>query len=318
MILPPDGLTASVRTKLARVARAEETTTEEIIVRYARERLLYRLAESPYRDRFVLKGAALFYLWSEEPHRPTRDIDLLGFGSLEATQVRDIFREVTGFSVEPDGLLFDIESVEAEEIREDSEYGGVRVKLYAYLGKARARIQVDVGIGDAITPDPLPATYPTVLPGFPAPELRVYPRETVVAEKLQTIVKLGVINSRMKDYFDLYVLSREYGFAGRSLCRAIRATFARRETPVPETLPLGLSHSFAADITKQTQWRQFVARAQLASGDRPLALVVESLEDFLWPPLKAVAQDLQLDKDWPPGGPWTKAANQTAREPRGS
>ncbi|GAB4245417.1 MAG: hypothetical protein Kow00122_02120 [Thermoleophilia bacterium] len=205
-VTPSDELAALVRTKLARVARDERTTTEEVIVRYAREqlqtpplprgsarivrygreRLLYRLSESPYRDRFVLKGAALFCLWSEEPYRPTRDIDLLGFGSFEVVEVQDIFRGVAGLRVEPDGLAFDVESVEAEEIREDAEYGGVRVKLYAYLGRARARLQVDVGIGDAVTPGPLSARYPTVLADFPAPELLVYPRETVVAEKLQT------------------------------------------------------------------------------------------------------------------------------------
>jgi len=220
-------------------------------------------------------------------------------------QVRDIFRRVAGFTVEPDGLVFDIESVEADEIREDSEYGGVRVKLYAYLGKARVRIQVDVGVGDAITPGPLSARYPTLLPDFPAPELRVYPRETVVAEKLQTIVKLGLINSRMKDYFDLFVLSLEYEFGGHDLSRAIRATFVRRETPVPGELPLGLSRAFADDTTKQAQWRQFVTRGQLTSGDHPLAVVIESLEGFLWPPLEAVARQLELDRNWPPGGPWT-------------
>jgi predicted nucleotidyltransferase component of viral defense system len=301
----PADLAASVRTKLARIARDERTTTEEVIVRYARERLLYRLAESPYRDRFVLKGAALFYLWSDEPHRPTRDIDLLGFGSLEVEEVREIFRDVAGLAVKPDGLSFDVESVEAEEIREDSDYGGVRVKFYAYLGRARARMQVDVGIGDAMTPGPLPARYPTLLPDFPAPELRVYPRETVVAEKLHTIVKLGLINSRMKDYFDLHVLSRQYEFGGFDLCRAIQATFARRETPAPAVLPLGLSPAFAADTTKQMHWRQFVARSQLIPDEQPLGMVVDSLRVFLWPPLEAVAKNLELEKHWSPGGPWT-------------
>jgi len=286
------------------VARDESAAVDEVLVRYGRERLLHRLSLSPHVDRFVLKGAALFHLWTDSPHRPTRDIDLLGFGSLEAGEVEDIFREICSVPVEPDGLEFDAATVRAEEIRGGSDYGGVRVKLLANLGRARVNLQVDVGIGDAVRPSPVLIRYPTILTDLQAPELRAYPREAVVAEKTHAIVKLGLVNSRMKDYYDLYVLCREFEFEGSTLCEALLATFSRRKTALPDGVPSGLSEAFADDATKQKQWRSFVARGQLAYGEVSVGSVVSALRDFLSPALNSLAQDETLDRRWPPGGPW--------------
>lgn len=301
---PAKDLASSVRSRLTALAKEERAAVEEVLVRYARERFLYRLACSPHRDRFVLKGAVLFYVWSDQPHRATRDIDFTGYGSFTAEEVRSVFRDICLTGVEPDGLDFDPQGIQVEEIRDDHEYGGVRVKLRPRLGRARLPLRIDIGVGDVVTPDPVHFRYPTLLSDLGTPELRGYPPEVVVAEKLHTVVRLGLINSRMKDYYDLYVLSQEHEFDGSTLGDAIAATFARRSTDVPVEVPLGLSDGFVADAGKQSQWRYFVARNQLAHDDIGLADVVVALRTFFMPLLEVLARGEVLTERWSPGGPW--------------
>ena len=242
----PRNLAASVRQRLMNVARSQKEDFQLILTRYALERLLYRLSQSEYRDVFVLKGAMLFQLWGDQPHRPTRDLDLLGRGENSIPRFERIFREVCDLAVEEDGLVFNAQSVRGETIKEDQEYEGLRLTLDCRLENARIPIQIDIGFGDVVTPAASELTYPVLL-DFPAPVLAVYSRESVVAEKFQAMVMLGIANSRMKDFFDLWVLARQFEFQGPMLCQAIRATFERRRTPVPAEVPLALSAEFSND-----------------------------------------------------------------------
>jgi predicted nucleotidyltransferase component of viral defense system len=300
---PRKDVGASVRARLLRLARERGDDFQLLLTRYANERLLYRLARSPHGTSFILKGATLFTLWTGHPHRATRDIDLLGSGDPSEARIAAVFAEVIALDVEDDGVMFDAGSLEIGPIREDQEYGGVRVEIMARVTAARVRLQVDIGFGDAVTPAPVRVELPVLL-GSPAPHLLAYPRETVVAEKLDAIVQLGIANSRMKDFYDLAVLARAFDFDGSVLVRAIRATFARRKTPLPVVLPVGLTSAFAADPTKVTQWTAFGRKAS-ASDIGELAPVIAAMRRFAEAPLTAAASGDAFARHWLPGGPWT-------------
>ena len=276
---------ASVRARLLARAKAQDEDFQLVLVRFAGERLLYRLSRSEHASRFVLKGATLFILWRGNPHRATRDLDLLGFGSSEPDALVAVMLDVLATEVEDDGLDFDADSLVVGPIRDDQEYGGVRATLTARLGTAKVRVQVDVGFGDAITPGAEPADLPTLL-DLPAPRLRVYPRETVVAEKVEAMCQLGLANSRMKDFYDLVVLSKMFEFDGGLLLQAVRATFERRRTPLPESDPVALTPAFYDDAAKQQQWRAFQKRANCENhGDLPA--IMAALRIFALPLLAA-------------------------------
>ena len=253
-------MAVSVRDRLLNLARERGEDFQLILTRYGLERLLYRLGKSDYRDLFILKGAMLFVLWSDQPHRPTRDVDFLGFGDSSETGLKTVFRELCEIPVEDDGLTLIADSIQVDAIRDDTEYGGMRVKLFGELAGARILIQADIGFGDAVTPDPRNIEYPTLLDN-PAPFLKAYPRETVVAEKYQALVNLGMANSRMKDFYDIWIISSEFDFDGLTLSEAISNTFSRRHTPLPEHVPFGLSPEFYRDSQKNTQWSAFVRMA---------------------------------------------------------
>jgi len=253
---------ASVRARIHNKAQADKVSTQFLLTRYALERLLYRLSVSKHRDHFLLKGALLFDLWYDVPLRPTRDIDLLGFGLAEIPHLLQVFEDMCAIEIE-DGIHFDRATINAEEIRKDANYSGTRVTLTGTIDGARCPVQVDVGYGDAVTPAPEIATYPVMIDGMPAPQLRVYPRYTVIAEKFEAIVSLGMANSRMKDYFDLWVLMRNAALDQETLERAIRATLARRGTQMPAGVPAGLSDQFAEDRTRRALWEAFVERNKL-------------------------------------------------------
>lgn len=252
----------SIRQRLLNHAKATGEEFQRTLDRYAVERLLYRLSISRHRDDFLLKGAMLFRHWFEQEHRPTRDADFLGFGAPDPARIEAIISELCELELD-DGLAFDLASLRVSEIRETAHYHGLRVNLRARLGTAECLIQWDIGFGDAVTPGPEDAKLPTLLDDLPAPWLRIYPRETVFAEKLEVIVMLGMTNSRMKDYFDLFSLVRECQLDPTLLRYAVSATFARRNTPMPDSLPVGLTQAFASDNTKQKQWRAFLERARL-------------------------------------------------------
>ena len=243
---PISNLGASVRQRLLNLRDKTGQDFNALLTQFAIERFLYRLSRSSLKDRVVLKGAMLFRVWSGSLHRPTKDVDLLGSGEATATTVATMIRQIISIAVEDDGILFAADSVQAEEIRESQEYGGIRVTFTATLGKAVIPLQVDVGFGDAITPAAEDRAYP-VLIDMAAPHLRMYPVETVIAEKLEAAVKLGMINSRMKDFYDLLVIFRNYSYDEALLTRAVAQTFARRGTPLPQTVPQGISDEFGSD-----------------------------------------------------------------------
>lgn len=295
----PRNVAASVRQRLMNVARERGEEFQFVLTRYGLERLLYRLAQSAHAGLFVLKGAALFQLWTGQPHRSTRDLDLLGQGTPSADRLRDLFQEVCSTSTEDDGLVFLADGIEAEQIKEQDEYQGIRLRIDARLGNARIPLQVDVGFGDAITPGPQSVTYPTLLE-YPAPQLQAYPRETVVAEKFQAMVQLGIANSRMKDFYDVWTLARQFDFDGPQLSAAIRATFERRQTPLPTSTPLALTSEFATDRSKATQWTAFLRKGGLVATPPSLEAVAALLESFLMPPTLALATTSPWSSTWKP------------------
>ena len=293
---------ASVRQRLLDQARSKRVDFNLLLTRYGLERFLYRLGRSEYRERFVLKGAMLFPLWGVVSYRSTRDVDLLGYGESEIEALVMVFRTICQTEVADDGITFDPVSVQAEDIRDQMEYGGTRLKLNADLAGARIHLQVDIGFGDVITPSADSAEYPVLL-DHPAPHLRVYPRETVIAEKFQAMVHLGIANSRMKDFHDLWVLGSQFDFDGMTLATAIARTFERRNTPLPVELPLALTPEFFADAQKTRQWKAFLNRAGL-TVEVELAEVATFIAGFVMPPIEQSILGKEFGWGWRAGGPW--------------
>lgn len=270
----PTNMGASVRARLLTLANERKQPFQVLLTRYVLERLLYRLSSSAHRDRFVLKGAVLLTSWFTDPLRPTQDLDLLGFGSSDADAMLAIFRDVCALPAE-DGVTFDVADLSVDLIREELEYGGLRLKTFATIDGARVRVVVDIGFGDAVEATDI--ILPVLL-DLPAPRLRAYTPESVIAEKFQAMVVLGRANSRMKDFYDIWALSKSQPF-GDELARAIRATFDRRKTVIPTTLPDCLTPQFAADQAKQQQWTSFAA--DVALKPTSLTEVVVDLATFL-------------------------------------
>ena len=290
-------LSASILARLLTLAKKRGDDYSLLLNRFALERLLARVSTSPHADRFLLKGALLFALWYDTPHRPTRDADLLGFGPDDEANLIATFREVATMDL-GDGIVFDPESVKADAIREDNTYGGTRITLVAHIGSARCALQIDVGFGDVVTPRPQTVTYPTLLGDFPAPTLRVYPVYTVIAEKYQAMVMLGRANSRMKDFFDLAVIAQRTELDGATLAAAIAATFARRQTALPTERPLALTKEFSDDAAKLRQWQAFLNKNRIVAAS--LGDTVALLDDLLWPPAVVAATDRQATATWRP------------------
>ena len=275
----PRDVGTSVRARLLTLARQKGQAFELLLTRYANERLLHRLSLSPHRNRFVLKGAMLMTTWFDDPHRPTRDVDFLGYGDSAPDAMLVTFREICAIEVN-DGMVFDIDALRVELIREEIEYGGLRLRTTGALAGARITVTIDIGFGDAIEPGLDEVNLPVLL-DLPQPRLRVYARETVIAEKFQAMVMLGLANSRMKDFYDVWILSRSYEFDDDRLPRAIAATFERRGTAIPLEAPVALTQAFAFDSSKQRQWAAFVR--DLAIGIPALETVVTDLAAFLMP-----------------------------------
>ena len=294
---------ASIRARLLALARGAGTEFQSVLVRYALERLMYRLSISDQGRRFVLKGALLFEIWSSDRLRATQDADFLHLGMADPGELKRIFQTICAVVVEDDGLRFLPETVEAAEIREDQAYGGTRVTLEARLGKAVIPLQIDVGLGDAVVPPPIEVDFPTLL-NQPAPHLAAYARETAIAEKFEAMVSLDLPNSRMKDFFDLWVLCQRFSFRGNILQGAIRATFERRGTAIPGELPTALTIRFSDDPAKRGQWKAFTTRGRLAVKPPDLRTAIESIGGFLGPIIRASKEGRQFTAQWKPLGPW--------------
>jgi len=299
-------LAASIRARLLSLAQSKGEDYQRVLGRYAIERFLYRLGQSPYRDKFALKGATLFTLWTGQTHRPTKDLDLLGQGSSAIADVEQTVIAICGIQAD-DGIVFDTKSVEASRIKEDDEYDGVRVKFRAHLAEARIPMQVDIGFGDAFYPDIQLASFPVLLP-MEAPLIRAYPRETSIAEKFHAMVVLDIRNSRMKDFYDIWFMANTWEFDMALLRRAIALAFERRRSALPEGVPFALTNEFLTDPEKIRQWSAFVRRLTPESRERSLQQVGEVLRAFLLPcisepPPKAA------DAHWNPKARWVTSKN---------
>jgi hypothetical protein len=295
-------LPASVRQRLLNLANENRQDFGMLLTKFALERFLYRLSVSAHRDSFVLKGALLLQLWTAEIYRPTRDLDLLGQVTRPAKGYRKVFADICVEKVEDDGVTFRADTIHIEKIRDEEAYEGIRVLLEARLSGARIPLQIDVGFGDVITPTPVEIEYPTLLP-FPAAKMRAYPKESVVAEKFEALVKLGMANSRMKDFYDLSVMAKRFEFRGPVLGEALSATFARRKTVLPASRPLAFTAEFSESPAKRTQWRAFLRKSGL-DGDASLQDVANGLDEFLMPIVEGILQQRTIPALWRPGGPW--------------
>jgi hypothetical protein len=289
-----EGLTASVMTRLNQRARSLSLDPMAMLSRFVTERFLFRLGASPHASHFVLKGATLMPLWLGDAARPTRDADLAGFGTLTPATLAAMVADVFAIDVEPDGVVFDRSSVRIGKIREGDEYGGYRINAVARIGRSRIPLQVDVGIGDAVSPSPEVVELPAVL-DFTPPKLRAYRPETSIAEKFHAIATLGDANSRMKDYYDIDRLAAHLDFEGPTLRRAIEQTFSRRDVEIPSDVPHGLTDEYASSAAKQMQWRAFARRLNV---EWPFEEVVRRVRVFLMPVV------LESVNRWTAGGPW--------------
>ena len=299
---------ASVHRRLLNQARESGRPFNELLQYFAIERFLYRLSQSPHRKEFVLKGALMFTVWQAPPARPTVDIDLLGRTENQVETIVVIVRDVCRQKVEPDGLVFDPESVEGNRIAETAEYQGVRISFRGSLGNAKIFMQIDVGFGDVIFPRAISVKYPTLL-DLPGPLLRGYTRESLIGEKFQAMVKLGSLNSRMKDFFDIWFLSRHFDFDGPKLAMAISMTFERRKTEVPPDLN-ELFDSLMRDPAKATQWRTFVHRNRLHAAPETLSDVLSIIGEFLDPIARSFTKDIQFEATWQAPGPWLEITSK--------
>ena len=301
MTVSPNPLAQSVHTRLLNYAHQTKDDFNLILSRYASERFLYRLSKTSYSDRFILKGASLFLVWMKKMHRPTQDIDLLGFGKIDAEELRTIFSACCTIDVAADGLVFDPGTITIDDIREGQMYLGLRVNIRGNLGTARLFVQIDVGTGDAVFPSPQLMDYPALL-DFPAPRLRVYPKEAAIAEKLDSIIERGLRNSRMKDYYDIWLLSTEFDFDGQTLVTAIRETIKHRSRKC-ETFPTGLTSEFVENPDKQKQWTAFINK-QLVSSSLTLKDVVKTLQSFLTKPIEAIISNSDFSSTWIKNTKW--------------
>jgi predicted nucleotidyltransferase component of viral defense system len=274
MAKTPTNMAKSVKDRLLNIARQEGRVFDVLLVRFALERLLYRLSISEHRNRFVLKGGMLVTVWVEDDNRVTRDADFLGHGDPDPERLAADFREIMAIESD-DGLIFDLDALAATAIREEMEYGGTRLKTAAYLEKTRIPVTIDIGFGDAMADATQQLEYPTLL-DLPAPHVRAYPPATVIAEKFQAMVALGVLNGRMKDYYDLWAIPRALEIADNDLDAAISATFERRQTAIPTGRPPGLSAEMVDDEVKQRQWRAYAASVELEG------VSLESIVDTVW------------------------------------
>jgi predicted nucleotidyltransferase component of viral defense system len=298
---------ASVRRRLLNQSRlGGGQDFQRLLVRYAIERLLYRLSQSASRSKFVLKGANLFAIWAKTPFRSTGDLDFLGVGPSEVEAARKTFADICKTKVADDGLVFDPASIRVETTREEEEYQGLRVRLTAALGTAVIAVQVDIGFGDTVHPEPLELVYPPILDDMPAAKIRAYPPETVIAEKFEAMIRFGELTSRLKDHYDLWVISRTFPFDMDVLTNAIANTFKNRGTEIPTTMPAPLTSAFAADRVKQAQWAAFLTRTAPTFAPPPFSDVVEDVRLFLGPVLTALAAKSTAAGHWIPGGGWTE------------
>lgn len=293
----PTNVAASTRQRLLNLSKEKGEDFTLTLVRYAAERFLYRLSRSSHAEHFILKGALLLATRVDRPYRPTRDIDFLEYGEASKGALAKAIADIANTEVEDDGLLFDLKTLEVEEIRENQDNGGLRVSMNVMLERARIPLQIDVGYGDAVVPATIELEYRTMLGGA-TPRVRAYPIETVVAEKVEAIVKLGMSNSRMKDYYDLWLIAGTFSFEGSVLTRAFKATFERRGTELPPDDPIGLTRQFAEAPDNVKRWLAFLDTNGLDDAPKELQRVIDAIRNFVLPPLRAAAEQRPFEQRW--------------------
>lgn len=298
----PKNMAHSIHQRLLNMAKATGRPFNELLQYYAMERFLYRLSISPHAGQFTLKGALMLVVWKVPLARTTLDIDLLARMSNRAGDVAEVIRAVCTHPAEPDGLTFDPDSVQSEPITEDADYAGIRTVVRGHLGNARISIQVDMGFSDVTVPEPMECEFPSLLE-LPAPRLRGYRRETTVAEKYEAMTKLGVLNSRMKDFYDIWLLGRNFDFDGSLLTEAVLRTFARRGTKI-EARPVALTAAFCEDPAKQEMWSFFMRRMRLTDAPASLSEVVHAVTSLLEPVSEAITSGKVFRRTWRAPGPW--------------
>ena len=296
-------LAASVHDRLVNLAKVIEEEAEFVFTKYGLERFLYRVSQTVYRTTFILKGAALLDVWNPKDHRRTRDADFLGEITYTSSELEQVVREICQTEVESDGLRYLTETVEANEIRKTSHYTGYRVTMIAMLGNAKIPIQIDVGFGDAVTPEPMELEYPTLLEQ-PSPHLWAYPKETVVAEKLEAMVSIGMENTRFKDIYDIIILQREFEFDGPLLSKAVSATFKRRGTTVLEDEVHPFGSTYCSEPINQTRWVAFLNKIATAAVTENLCDAIGELSRFCWPLIQSLKDDTILTGTWKPNSCW--------------
>ena len=293
----------SVRAKLQNKARETNRTFAEMLKYYSMERFLYRFSQSKYVDKFVLKGALLFTVWQIPERRSTLDIDFLAHFDDQVAAIETVMKDVCNVSVVPDGLKFDSTTVQGRKIKEDADYEGVRVKFICFLDRARIPIQIDVGFGDIIYPKTNAIEYPVIL-DFPKPHLKGYPVESVISEKFEAMIKLGLLNSRMKDFYDIWLMMRQFDFKGSNIAKALIKTFKHRKTILPTGRPLFDEEISDEKSDRQTLWIAFLRKSDIKHAPDKLSIISKEIENFLIEPIIAISKDNKFCKKWKPSKGW--------------
>ena len=297
----PHNASASVRQRLLNRSRRERRPFNELLQYFAMERFLYRLSQSAHAHRFVLKGALMLRVWGSPEFRPTMDIDLLGRTHNAEADIVSQMRDILMVNVGTDGLAFDPDSIQTERITEGADYDGIRIRFLGGLGSARIHMQIDIGFGDIVYPEPKESDFPTML-DFPTPRLLCYSRESSISEKFEAMIKLGMLNSRMKDFYDIWLLARLFDFEGPKLTQAIRQTFERRGTALPSEIEVFAQPFIDA---KQTQWAAFHNRLRQDHVPASFGEITASVSRFLWPIVAALSSEKPSPTAWIAPGPWT-------------
>lgn len=296
-------LEASARSRLQNKAREDNRPFAEVLQYYGMERFLYRFSQSKYADKFILKGALMFTVWQVPERRTTLDIDFLAYYDSQIEAIEKVIREVCKIHVPADGLVFDPETVAGQKIKEDADYEGVRVKFLGFLERSRIPMQIDVGFGDIIYPKPRVIDYPVIL-DFPKPHLKGYTAESVVSEKFEAMIRLGLLNSRMKDFYDLWLMTRRFDFKGETLVEALKKTFSRRKILLPQEGPLFAEEIYDEGSDRQILWKAFLNKGEIKQVPEKLGATAKIIERFLTKPLETIGKDKTFDEEWKAPGPW--------------
>jgi len=294
---------ASVRARLQNKAKETNRPFSEVLQYYGMERFLYRASRSNYIDKFILKGALMFTVWHVPERRTTLDIDFLAKYDNKIASIEKMIKDICMIKVIPDGLIFDSKTIKGQRIKEDADYEGVRVKFIGLLERSRIPMQVDIGFGDTIYPEPKIIEYPVIL-DFPKPKLKGYPLESIISEKFEAMVKLGLLNSRMKDFYDIWLMMRQFDFDGSELTESLKRTFEHRKTPLPMVRPLFAEEIYDEKSDRQTLWKAFLKKGDIEHAPEKLSATAKAIEEFLIKPLYAIKEDQKFNKSWGAPGPW--------------